>query len=102
MMDWDDSSGSSSDDENASVETLMNASKPVSNAKDTALGMTRSSMRGFQGAIQEGWLVQRGRDMCSFAHDRYRQAAQNEVAKMPEATVQKMSFRVRCSPSMPI
>lgn len=97
MMDWEDSSGSSSDDDNGGGggEDMWNVSKAVNNIRETALGTAQGSMRGLQTAIQEGWLVQRGRDMCSFAHDRYRQAAQSEAVTMPGSTVQKMSFRVR-------
>lgn len=59
-------------------------------------------MKGLQAAIAEGWLVQRARDMCSFSHDRYRQAAVVEAEKLSEETIAKMSFRVlqsliRCS-----
>jgi hypothetical protein len=52
-------------------------------------------MRGLQVAISEGWLVQRARDMCSFAHDRYRQAAEAEALSLPNDIIAKMSFRVR-------
>jgi hypothetical protein len=52
-------------------------------------------MRGLQIAIAEGWLVQRARDMCSFAHDRYRQATEAEVLNLPSDLIAKMSFRVR-------
>lgn len=51
-------------------------------------------MKGLQAAIGEGWLVQRARDMCSFSHDRYRQAAVAEAEKLPEEHFAKMSFRV--------
>lgn len=91
MMDWDDSSGSSSDDE---VDGLSSVTKAVSQLGENTPSTTRGSMRGLQLAIQEGWLVQRARDMCSFAHDRYRQAAQAEAAALPEGSVAKMSFRV--------
>jgi hypothetical protein len=33
--------------------------------------------------------------MCSFAHDRYRLAAQAEAEALPEESIAKMSFRVR-------
>ncbi|PSS37161.1 hypothetical protein PHLCEN_2v1034 [Hermanssonia centrifuga] len=90
-MDWEDSSGSSSDDD---TDGMWNIPKAVHTVGETALSTTRGSMRGLQHAIQEGWLVQRARDMCSFAHDRYRQAAQAEAANLPEGTIPKMSFRV--------
>lgn len=92
MMDWEDSSGSSSDED---AGDIWNVSKAVNNMKETALSTTRGSMRGLQIAIQEGWLIQRGRDMCSFAHDRYRQASHAEAENLPEGAVSKMSFRVR-------
>jgi hypothetical protein len=71
-------------------------------------------MRGLQMAIAEGWLVQRvyiasylpfgvlllsislgARDMCSFAHDRYRQAAEADAQMLPEESSARMRFRVR-------
>ncbi|KAI0078477.1 histidine kinase [Panus rudis PR-1116 ss-1] len=88
MMDWDDSSGSSSDDDG---DIAYDVSKAMNNMKE---GTSRGSMRGLQRAIQEGWLVQRGRDMCSFSHDRYRQAAQAEATTLPEGTIPKMSLRI--------
>jgi hypothetical protein len=51
-------------------------------------------MRGLQLAVAEGWLITRARDMCSFAHDRYRQAAQAEAANLAPEAIAKMSFRV--------
>ena len=89
MMDWEDSSGSSSDDD---TDGMWNLHKAVRSGEK--LSTARGSMRGLQLAIQEGWLVQRARDMCSFAHDRYRQAAQAEALQLPEGAIPKMSFRV--------
>ncbi|GJE87861.1 histidine kinase [Phanerochaete sordida] len=92
MMDWDDS-GSSSDDD---TDGLSNVTRAVSQMgpNDASPSTTRGSMRGLQLAIHEGWLVQRARDMCSFAHDRYRQAAQAEAQALPEGSIAKMSFRI--------
>ncbi|CCM01303.1 uncharacterized protein FIBRA_03352 [Fibroporia radiculosa] len=93
MMDWEDSSGSSGSDEEP--EDMWNVSKAVSTINDNTLpSSSRRSMHGLQTAITEGWLVHRARDMCSFAHDRYRQAAQAEANDMPEEAVAKMSFRI--------
>lgn len=52
----------------------------------------RESMRGLQIAIQEGWLNQRGRELCSFTHDRYLHAA-HDLARN-EWPVSTMSYRV--------
>lgn len=93
MMDWEDSSGSSGS-EDESADDMWNLHKAVSNLRDNGAGNTRASMRGLQLALTEGWLIQRARDMCSFAHDRYRQAAQAEAEALPEETIAKMSFRV--------
>jgi|ERR1700722_1695319 len=60
----------------------------------TTPSTSRQSMRGLQVATTEGWLIQRARDMCSFAHDRYRQAAQTEADALPQETIAKMSFKV--------
>jgi len=92
MMDWEDSSGGSgSEDE---IDDMWNLHKAVSNLRETGGGVTHRSMRGLQLALTEGWLISRAREMCSFAHDRYRQAAQAEVANLPEGVVAKMSFRI--------
>ena len=90
MMDWEDSSGSSSD-EDTDDWTIPKSVRSAENMTSTS----RGSMRGLQMAIQEGWLVQRARDMCSFTHDRFRQAAQAEAANLPAPVIAKMSFRVR-------
>ncbi|KZT67653.1 histidine kinase [Daedalea quercina L-15889] len=96
LMDWEDSSGSSGSDEEA--EDMWNVSKAVSRVasinESQAGSNGRGSMRGLQVAITEGWLVQRGRDMCSFSHDRYRQATQAEAEVLPEEMISKMSFRI--------
>ena len=96
MMDWEDwkdSSGSSgSDDE---MDEMWNLHKAVTNLQKTGSSNARGSIRGLQMALTEGWLIQRARDMCSFAHDRYRQAAQAEVDALPADSIAKMSFRVR-------
>ncbi|KAF9258589.1 dual-domain HisK/Mak2 protein kinase [Marasmius fiardii PR-910] len=88
MMDWEDSSGSSgSDDDDTTIGNLRKA-------RESGLGGSRDSMRGLQTALVEGWVIQRARDMCSFAHDRYRQAVQYEADNLPEGTVAKMSLRI--------
>ncbi|KIK70394.1 hypothetical protein GYMLUDRAFT_89430 [Collybiopsis luxurians FD-317 M1] len=89
MMDWEDSSGSSGSDEE---DTFWNLRR---NAESPGPGTaSRDSMRGMQIALNEGWLIQRARDMCSFSHDRYRQAVAEEVANLSEETRSKMSLRI--------
>lgn len=86
MMHLEDASGSSSsEDEHEDYLTF--------HRMDTT-NSPRNSILGLQKALDEGWLIQRARDMCSFAHDRYRQAAQAEAANLPEDVAAKMSFRV--------
>jgi Na+(H+)/acetate symporter ActP len=93
MMDWEDAiGGSGSEDES---DDMMHLHKAVNNLRDTTNTSSHASMRGLQLAVTEGWLITRARDMCSFAHDRYRQAAQAEAATLPQDVIAKMSFRVR-------
>ncbi|RDX43976.1 histidine kinase [Lentinus brumalis] len=92
LMDWDDSGSSDSGTEDEQRD-MWNVSKAFNDLKETA-SSTRRSIRGLQTAIAEGWLIQRARDMCSFAHDRYRQAAQAEAESQPEETIAKMAFRI--------
>ncbi|KAJ3513116.1 hypothetical protein NLJ89_g3133 [Agrocybe chaxingu] len=92
MMDWEDSSGSSgSEDE---LDDMWHVHKAVSNLRETGSANTHRSMRGLQVALTEGWLITRARDMCSFAHDRYRQAAQAEAETLPREVLAKMSFKI--------
>ncbi|KAJ7596782.1 dual-domain HisK/Mak2 protein kinase [Mycena floridula] len=91
VMDWEDSSGSSgSEDE----DDMWNLHKAVSIIRERDASNARTSIQGLQMALVEGWLVQRARDMCSFTHDRYRQAAQAEAESLSPQAVSKMSFRI--------
>ena len=92
-MDHDSPSGSSSSD--FDTEDDLSSNSPVRTSQEKSTSTTRRSMRGLQIAISEGWLVQRARDMCSFAHDRYQQAAEAEALSLPDDLIAKMSFRVR-------
>ena len=93
-MDWEDSSGNGGGSEDV-IGDMWNLHKAVSTFRETGPGKTHRSMRGLQMALTEGWLITRARDMCSFSHDRYRQAAQTEAERLPSEAIAKMSFRVR-------
>jgi len=97
VMDHDSPSGSSSSDFDTE-DDRSSKSRPVPTIREKSTSATRRSMRGLQIAISEGWLVQRARDMCSFAHDRYRQAAEAEALSLPDDLIAKMSFRVGIFP----
>lgn len=90
MMDQEDTI-STSEEESDSLSSQNHASHL--RATDNSRENSRPSTRGLQTALVEGWLVQRARDMCSFAHDRYRQAIQAEVESLPPESISKMSFR---------
>lgn len=93
LIDGEDTSSGSSGEEEG--EERWSIARAVSNVPDTApMGNASASIRGLQMALEEGWIIQRARDMCSFAHDRYRQAAQEEAASLSEDVVTKMSLRV--------
>lgn len=68
------------------------------NNDDALAGVTSSnlggSIRGLQVAIAEGWLIQRAREMASFAHDRYWQATQMEAKNLSTEAIAQMSFRL--------
>jgi hypothetical protein len=89
MMDWEDHTN----DDGASEH--WHISSAVSNLRKTDPSSSCPSIRGLQMALAEGWLIQLARDLCSFAHDRYRQAVQIEAASLPEGVTAKMRFRVR-------
>jgi hypothetical protein len=91
MIEHNSNSSSGSEEES---DGNWNLRKTVSNLQDPTPGTSHRSIRGLQVATAEGWLVQRARDMCSFAHDRYRQAAQAEADMLPQDTIAQMSFKV--------
>jgi hypothetical protein len=90
MIDWEHSSDNSS----AESDDISHLRKAASSLRESGSANTRASLRGLQIALSDGWLIQRARDMCSFAHDRYRQAVQAETEAMPEGVISKMSLRV--------
>ena len=93
MIDWEDSSAAEEE-----ADDKWNLPKAVTTLRDKETATPRGSMRGLQLSLSEGWIIQRARDMCSFAHDRYRQAAQAEADALPEENVANMSFRVGLPP----
>lgn len=97
MMDWEDYNGHIGNDD---VDAMWSVHRAVSNLRETGQAGGHKSMRGLQLALTEGWLITRARDMCSFAHDRYRQATQAEVETLSPDAIAKMSFRVRCRPDI--
>lgn len=58
------------------------------------IGYSKPSLRGLQQALAQGWLIQRARDMCSFTHDKYRQAATHMASQQPDIVVMKMCLAV--------
>jgi hypothetical protein len=60
-------------------------------------GYSKPSMRGLQQVLAQGWLIQRARDMCSFTHDKYRQAAAHMASQQPDIVIMKMCLRVSSS-----
>ncbi|KAL7411025.1 hypothetical protein BDY24DRAFT_371574 [Mrakia frigida] len=56
--------------------------------------LSRGSMNGLQTALAEGWIINRGRDMCAFTHDRYRQAAFNLGERLPAEEIQGMALKI--------
>ncbi|PPQ67388.1 hypothetical protein CVT25_005967 [Psilocybe cyanescens] len=94
MMDWEDSNGHSGPDDDVDVDIMWSLHRAVTNLREAGTANSHRSMRGLQLALTEGWLITRARDMCSFAHDRYRQAAQAEVESLTQESIAKMSFRI--------
>jgi len=60
----------------------------------TTIGYSRASMRGLQQVLAQGWLIQRARDMCSFTHDKYRQAATHMASQLPDIVIMRMCLKV--------
>ena len=94
MIDLEHSTTPSGNEE-VDMDDSWNLRQAVTNLREKGPDNTHKSMRGLQLALTEGWLITRARDMCSFAHDRYRQAAQAEADHLPQEAIAKMSFRVR-------
>jgi hypothetical protein len=90
MMDWDE--GDKPEDFNL-IELLRKRKAKlnvIERVPSSELAYSKLSMR----VLAQGWLVQRARDMCSFMHDRYRQAAIHMASQLPDITVMKMCLRV--------
>ncbi|CED84388.1 histidine kinase [Phaffia rhodozyma] len=56
--------------------------------------LARGSINGLQVALAEGWLISRGREWVTFAHDRYRQAALNLGLEQVPRDVQMMALKI--------
>ena len=66
---------------------------------DFALASTRPSgthqpTQGLQIALSESWIECRGREICSFTHDRYRDAVEIEIQSRPVEYIAKVSLKV--------
>ncbi|KAF8912937.1 dual-domain HisK/Mak2 protein kinase [Gymnopilus junonius] len=92
MMDWEDYNEHTGNDDD--IDAMWSVHRAVSNLRESGQASGHRSMRGLQLALAEGWLITRARDMCSFAHDRYRQATQAVVETLSPDAVAKMSFRI--------
>lgn len=57
-------------------------------------GYSRPSMRGLQQVVGQGWIIPRARDMCSFTHDKYRQAATHMAGQLPDITIMRMCLKI--------
>jgi len=66
----------------------------IEHAPSAELAYSKASMRGLQQMLAKGWLVQRARDMCSFMHNRYQQAAIHMAGQLPDIAIMKMCWRV--------
>jgi hypothetical protein len=66
----------------------------IERVPSSELAYSKPSMRGLQQVLAQGWLVQRAGDMCSFMHDRYRQAAIHMASQLLDITVMGMCLRV--------
>lgn len=93
MLDWEESSGTSGSDDDIVDADMSGFHKAVTNREPRPL-TSQKAMEGLQTALKEGWLITKSRDMCSFAHDRYRQAALVVVESLSPATIAKMSLKV--------
>ena len=95
MMDWEDSSSSGSASEEE--EDRWNPHRAVPSVRNADTSNSRGSILGLQLALAEGWISQRARDLCSFSHDRYRQAVLAETENLPPEVRARMSSRVKTS-----
>ena len=66
---------------------------------NSALTFTRPSginqpTQGLQVALSESWIECRNREICSFTHDRYRDAVEIEIQSRPVEYIAKISLKV--------
>lgn len=79
----------------ASQESNSEPDHHIGDVLPTTIGYSRASMRGLQQALAQGWLIQRARDMCSFTHDKYRQAATHMASQLPDIVIMRMCLKVK-------
>ena len=98
MMDSDKRSGSGEDDSGSAGSS---SEHEMDGATMHPTGYSRPSMRGLQQVVGQGWIIQRARDMCSFTHDKYRQAATHMAGQLPDITIMRMCLKV-CVHKLPL
>jgi hypothetical protein len=79
----------------ASQESSSEPDHDIGDVLPTTIGYSRASMRGLQQVLAQGWLIQRARDMCSFTHDKYRQAATHMASQLPDIVIMRMCLKVK-------
>lgn len=92
--DGDASSAKGANSHDSNSEPDFDHQAELEDAVLTAVGYGRASMRGLQQVLAQGWLIQRARDMCSFTHDKYRQAATHMASQLPDIVVMRMCLKV--------
>lgn len=93
VTDEDDIENNMKDTSGSSAASEINDT-PSLDAIAAVTGYSKPSMRGLQQVLAQGWLIQRARDMCSFTHDKYRQAAIHMASQQPDIVIMKMCLRV--------
>jgi len=101
MMDRDVNHAEDSEEEAENSTRDANPYQPESESEHeiadivpAAVSFNRASVRGLQQVLAQGWLIQRARDMCSFTHDKYRQAVTHMATQLPDIMIMQMCLRV--------
>ena len=90
LTEWAADGNSESEDEIDALEHIQ-ASTNQSPSSPTGL---HQPVRGLQIALNESWIGCRGRETCSFTHDRYREAVEIEIQSRPSEYIAKVSLKV--------
>lgn len=79
---------------NSGSEDEIDVPESSTNKTPASTGNLNQPAHGLQIALNESWIECRGRETCSFTHDRYRDAVEIGIRSRPSEYIAKVSLKV--------